>query len=1436
MPIYVHIDHDCQTAVERLSLGARLNELREAIQQSESIDRFRKHPRDAHFLRKMLNRPYFLFARLERRDDMRVLIIFALVHANEPESKNPAKVYDEVIRGGVIDEAFRAARDAAKVNGATARDALSAVEERWLRRESIGMDEHDSNLTIMESRRWVDAMRPGPGNAWEDYRATLHNLVFRATADAEGGVLGPGVHFRYDDNSKVGVAFTTFVVGAKQPVLFLLAPLRDDSPGERSAVKTGFSDLVCQDETAEGFEEMVHRHACRAYPYLAVADTTAWLSIQKDDKANMALTPVEKKVLDSVRNPANPFEVFPVFLNGRAGSGKSTMLQYLMADYAKASSCLQQNGERVLRPIYLAWSESLRNAAVEHVRALLRCNAAHLIAGEIEEGEGFEACFHVFRDYLQRLLPPALRERFHVEPSGATQCDGGHVTYGRFVQLWEDAFHTRPAAFHARFRPGVAWHTIRTYIKGLQHYYGRPLEADEYQDVGRRQQTVSVDLFKDIHENIWSAWYKELCANGYWDDQDLAAAALEHGNFPGDVGAVVCDEAQDFTPLEFQVIFRLPVFSRRSVPDYLTGCVPFIFAGDELQTVNPTGFRWDSFSATFRECFENAFTNATLDPDRSYHILPVNYRSSEHIVKFSNLILALRVGLFNMSYCTPQKPWWIEGDSTPPTICDVDQVRSLMSMQDVAFIVDCEENEEGEFARNDEFLKEHVEFDEDGNPGKLFSPMRAKGLEWPAVVLYRFGKRAPAGFDSILNETEEYDPNVHLPCEYFFNRLYVSASRAKSRLYIVDTKNAREGFWRFAYDPDYTREIRARTQRKQPEWEESLFAWVEHGRSRGAEQDAEAGKRLADEYSKRGQEESDAYLLRQARLLYKNRGLHREEMTCYAKALELEGRYADAARVYADELQDPSSALDRYWDAKDFRGIVRLSSLHHSLKKRASHFWAKPADATSSYQFLTHLAKHLKNQPNWTVEQCSDPAWQEIVYRLSSRLVSAAKPEQLPKSHWREACLFLERLHDAGFAVNQEELAELFARAGDHQRAVALWEAANAATGPAYWAAKAEVTPFPENLEWLSKAGQYERIAGFLESEGAAASRSGAGQALAPAHMEAILEAVHHTGQFEGAARLILDKPSPENAARLLGALCSADRHDDGLLGRTLSAYVEALAEKGDWSAVCELGYHTKFGGKALGKAALDWDGVWRQTLAVLIKAMARSRSLEEFGKQSPRVSDFLKDNLQPKGEDWSAATLRNVSMVEIGAAMERAGKIIDTLSFYEWLMRDSGDPALRRFAELRLVKCRERRYKSLSPGDKRAKAAREHGTALQTAIRKQLVQSGEQIAEYPDPSAPVRQERAGHALPGTFELADGVLEITLGAGNEVRLLNRDKLAFAVIDLVGRTAKGGGLRAKRRGYLWQSKSWGLEVEMQLVEKDTYLLLRTESNEKRFLVG
>lgn len=258
-----------------------------------------------------------------------------------------------------------------------------------------------------------------------------------------------------------------------------------------------------------------------------------------------------------------------------------------------------------LLPSYMTCSRDLLERARETVRGLLTTHYERLLNGAHAPEHVdhiIRSSFVVFHEFLYSLLPIQPRNELARER---------YVNYAEFRRLWNQDFAKRPEA--RRMAPDVAWHTIRSFIKGVRSTQADELGPEEFEALPRKRRSVSPETYRQVYDRVWNSWYKRLCdEEGYWDDQDLASRALDLDCARAtNLAAIFCDEAQDFTSVELDLIFQLSVYSKRSLQPEELRRVPLVFAGDPLQTINPTGFRWDAVQAEFYDRFF-----AVLDPRR----------------------------------------------------------------------------------------------------------------------------------------------------------------------------------------------------------------------------------------------------------------------------------------------------------------------------------------------------------------------------------------------------------------------------------------------------------------------------------------------------------------------------------------------------------------------------------------------------------------------------------------------------------------------------------------------------------------------------------------------------------------------------------------------------------------------------------------------------
>ena len=205
---------------------------------------------------------------------------------------------------------------------------------------------------------------------------------------------------------------------------------------------------------------------------------------------------------------------YPLFITGRAGSGKSTVLQYLFAEIIlRYVHHKNEEDGNILPPVYLSYSENLIADAKGLSLILLQKNSEYKKAIEslkisFEENvrQEFDGMFYVFQALVKLCI------RVHNKEYLATHfLAPKYISFSKFNQMWNQRFSkVRDAA--KKYGPSESWHVIRTYIKGWDSE--KLLTPDSYKMIGRDDKSVSEETFAVIYEKVWKAWYSKFDEEG----------------------------------------------------------------------------------------------------------------------------------------------------------------------------------------------------------------------------------------------------------------------------------------------------------------------------------------------------------------------------------------------------------------------------------------------------------------------------------------------------------------------------------------------------------------------------------------------------------------------------------------------------------------------------------------------------------------------------------------------------------------------------------------------------------------------------------------------------------------------------------------------------------------------------------------------------------
>jgi hypothetical protein len=1031
-------------------------------------------------------------------------------------------------------------------------------------------------------------------------------------------------------------------------VLFLFS-LFSHSPSEQEITSVGEiihllnvsqSQVIFSQPTT--FDNL-SRYTRRSYPDYLIADSEIWLELERDTGINLALSVEEEEILHNLSAAEGNNHSLPVFINGRAGSGKSTMLIYLFADYCDRYQkyYLDKSSEKsVYHPLFLTDNKRLLTKAQEGVDKLLKNHHKFLVEtnGYLHK-PSLDACFQSFNDFLLNQLPAEVLERFDSDY---------YLSFNEFRKRFQRRY--------SRYSPELCWHIIRTFIKGysLKQDQDEYMTPEDYEEVPRRERTISPEIFKAIYKQVWP-WYHQLTSHGkYWDDQDLIRTVLELKCYQSHYTAIFCDEAQDFTKLELRLIMQLSVFSHCELHPP-TMSLPFAFAGDPFQTLNPTGFRWESAKATF---FDQVI--AALDPSRklnlnmTFYELESNYRSSPGIVKVTNLIHLWRQVLFNIPELKPQEAWQSYRTSNPPQKFIFD--RRTFSAEDLKkhlqkspiFIVPCEAGGELNYVKNDSFLAPlFPDISEENPPKNVLSAIQAKGLEFPLIILYKFGDQFAQEFKKTIWDYTKNSEGQPLELEYFFNKLYVAASRGMSDLIIVDTEVGDELLWRYATIGEHNPLAQwLEKADKRLNWENYIggIRWGDN--LIGLKWDNRESQ--AQEFEENGLSQKDAVSLRRAKQFYTELGNIDKAERCEAWALKFDKQFRQAGLLFLQYHQE-MEAWHCFWDGLCWQALAdwyRQFPDQKTIEYPLVRFMASRPKTVAIIQELTQCLEEYLGS-SILKENRLVKAWKVTLQEYGNQIRHFIKENKLESQELQRIGDVLEGLDEAKYSGMLPLAGDCFYRAKNLKRAVDCWQISGQTDKREYDLAKAELLGIPEGLPYLEKAKADHKIISEWENAGKPGTQQW-------------LKFIDYIGR----------------------ALQRQYRYKD---------WAEYLIQVKRWKEVI--------------LAIEKCSNVDKNQLNIkLVRQMARSNIVPEQLRDLRSSYTILMDQVLKIPH-----VKQQLSVAEIGITLEKIGELVPTLRFYERFIHNQCNPHLCQWTRQRWIatKLKQQEYAAIAE-PKRAETIRQ--------------------------------------------------------------------------------------------------------------------------------
>jgi len=185
--------------------------------------------------------------------------------------------------------------------------------------------------------------------------------------------------------------------------------------------------------------DSISKVSYRTYPKWTVSDDELWFAIEKSaEMSNLSLTTEQSEFLRKFK--------FPQYINGQAGSGKSTMLYYLFANvfYFKKADLIDGN------IMFLTENESLLSDTKKNVWDLLTNNPEFKL-DDMESKEGIDNYFNSFKNFLLNMLTENDLDKFKEKK---------YLNFSLFKTLYETS--KLPKYIIKKYSAEEVWFTIIT--------------------------------------------------------------------------------------------------------------------------------------------------------------------------------------------------------------------------------------------------------------------------------------------------------------------------------------------------------------------------------------------------------------------------------------------------------------------------------------------------------------------------------------------------------------------------------------------------------------------------------------------------------------------------------------------------------------------------------------------------------------------------------------------------------------------------------------------------------------------------------------------------------------------------------------------------------------------------------------------------------------
>jgi superfamily I DNA/RNA helicase len=524
--------------------------------------------------------------------------------------------------------------------------------------------------------------------------------------------------------------------------------------------------------------------ARRAYDLSCLDSDERWQAVRESSDQPeidpcLILSQQEKKFLaDFTRE-----ESLPARVDGSAGSGKTTLLSIMLAKLIAT----QKNvlSDLYDAPLFLTYSAPLCEVARKRLKTYL------IVHHDWLENEADRISKQVCRTFTE-IVDEILGE-FETNQKSA----GRTTEWDEFLTWWNNGSNEN-SYIRGGQNPADVYRAFRICVFGylpvssgatdeqIQEVYDRILNRHPNSDFTK----VEIDRFL----RIWEEYRRVLTRGETSADRTLRATQkiVDNPNQFATWGHILCDEVQDLTDHDVRLLTCLTRYSlagkqtenSQSGVQSFNVTLPLILAGDEMQSINPSGFTFVGCRETLQEIANDLGFEINSLPNPC--LLTENFRSLKNIVEVGSAIRQLH-NSFDKNRLAPA----IQVHRTGPEFGRLDKVeclgeldasiKELFVSRRFSVLLPCRQEEKAQYCGANGALSKIIgatEIDAD----KLLTPEECKGLEFPTIVL--------CGFGSAYEEAKSNNRP-----RWILNALSVAATRARERIIFIDAKGRSEELW-----------------------------------------------------------------------------------------------------------------------------------------------------------------------------------------------------------------------------------------------------------------------------------------------------------------------------------------------------------------------------------------------------------------------------------------------------------------------------------------------------------------------------------------------------------------------------------------------------------------------------------------------------------------